>query len=101
MPQDWRKHWPLRDQQDEMEAAEQRDCLIHTMGNLTLVNTKLNPALSNAPWKEKRKEIPKHSVLYLNKNLLDNAPEIWDESAISARGRDLAKLFLKIWPSPF
>jgi len=102
MPQDWRKHWPLRprEQQDELEAAEQRNRLIHTMGNLTLVNTKLNPALSNAPWEEKRNEIAKHSVLYLNKRLLDNAPDIWDEDAIINRGKELADLFVRVWPGP-
>lgn len=102
MPQDWRKNWPLRpqDRENDLEAAERRDRLIHTIGNLTLVNRRLNPALSNAPWEAKRTEIAKHSVLYLNKGLLDQAPESWDEDAIEARGKSLADLFITIWPGP-
>lgn len=103
LPQDWRReHWPLRlrDQEDELEAAERRNRLVHTLGNLTLVNDRLNPKLSNAPWETKRREIARHSVLHLNKRLLDEAPEIWDEEAIEKRGADLASLFVKVWPGP-
>lgn len=103
LPQDWRReHWPLRlrDLEDELEAAERRNRLIHTLGNLTLVNDRLNPKLSNAPWETKRREIARHSVLHLNKRLLDEAPEIWDEEAIEKRGADLASLFVKVWPGP-
>ena len=88
MPQGWRDHWPLgaSDQQNELEAAEQRDRLLHTIGNLTLVTDRLNPALSNSPWAVKQEELAKHSVLHLNKKLLSSPPDAWDESSIRERG---------------
>ena len=102
MPQGWREHWPLGalDQQNELEAAEQRDRLLHTIGNLTLVNERLNPALSNSPWTVKREELAKHSVLHLNKKLLSSAPDVWEESSIRERGGRLAALMATVWPGP-
>ena len=40
MPQTWRPHWPLPDDADD-EASAHRDRVIHTIGNLTLVNGRL------------------------------------------------------------
>jgi hypothetical protein len=65
---------------------------------LTLVNEKLNPALSNAAWASKRQELAKHSVLHLNKDLLDGVADSWDESLIRERGSHLAELATKVWP---
>jgi len=73
---------------------------VQTTGNLTLVNNKLNPALSNGPWEHKRNELHKHSVLYLNKQLLDGWPERWDEAAIRERSMRLADLTIICWPGP-
>lgn len=38
---------------DDDDEIAKRDRAIHTIGNLTLVNGRLNPALSNAPWENK------------------------------------------------
>ena len=99
MPQGWEQHWPLLDP-DDTDAADARRRLIQTIGNLTLVNTKLNPALSNAAWELKRTELHKHSVLYLNKQLLDRWSERWDEDTINERSRRLADLAISCWPRP-
>lgn len=99
MPLQWRSHWPLIvGVEDEVEQAENRDHIIHTIGNLTLVNSRLNPALSNAPWKNKRATLNEHYTLFLNKDLLDNAPEVWDESAIGERAKRLCLMATKVWP---
>ena len=101
MPQHWRQHWPLpTDMEDETKAELERDRLIHSMGNLTLVNNSLNPALSNAAWGDKRKEFDKHSVLFLNKTLLDEAPDVdvWDEAAIAERAKQLCQAAMRVWP---
>ena len=94
MPQNWHQHWALP---DNIEDGE-RDQLIHSIGNLTLVNRWLNPALSNAPWNEKLATLAEHSVLFLNKTLLDEAPEVWDEVAIAERAKRLCQVATRVWP---
>ena len=55
MPQSWHQYWPLpADTVDEDGAIASRNRLLHSIGNLTLVNQRLNSALSNAPWEQKR-----------------------------------------------
>ena len=99
MPQEWQENWPLPEgKQDDPTAAEQRDRVIHTIGNLTLVNQRLNVNLSNQPWEQKKETLSAHSVLFLNKNLLDNAPSVWDEEAIEERSRRLYQHAIRVWP---
>ena len=99
MPQGWRENWPLTlDVEGESEVADHRDQIIHSIGNLTLVNNRLNPSLSNAPWREKRETLQKHSTLFLNKELFLEAPQEWDEVAIEARSRKLFQLASRVWP---
>ena len=72
--------------------------MTHTIGNLTLVNGRLNPSLSNGPWENKRETLGDHSVLFLNKGLVRNGPDVWDEAAIEARRKWLHKRVVKVWP---
>lgn len=72
--------------------------MIHTIGNLTLVNNKLNPALSNGPWKQKRVLLEDHSVLFLNKRVVEGAPLVWDEHEIEERGQRLCESAISVWP---
>ena len=97
MPQEWGAHWPLPPETDTPEEAKaERDRLIHTIGNLTLVTKRLNPKMSNAPWHEKRKMLDAHSVLELRKSLTIH--DEWNEKTIRARGRQLAKIAAEVWP---
>jgi len=96
MPQAWSSHWPLAP--DDPEATERRASRIHTIGNLTLVTAPLNKTLSNAPWNEKKATLAKHSVLFLNKDLVHEGPAVWDEDAIEARSRWLHSKAVEIWP---
>lgn len=99
LPQQWRENWTLPDGlEDDIDAAGNRDRILHSIGNLTLVNDRLNPSLSNATWEHKRKELARHSVLFLNKTLLDEAPNEWDESAIAKRGECLFRVAARVWP---
>ncbi|MEV0488676.1 DUF262 domain-containing protein [Streptomyces atratus] len=109
MPQSWRDNWPpLEDDPDEGSG---RDELVHSLGNLTLVTARLNPALGNMAWEDKRKWLGEHSLLRLTHGTLLNAPagahisafgdwsSSWDEHRIHARGAYLASLAVHIWPS--
>jgi hypothetical protein len=116
LPQQWSPQaWPLPSRDDE--AHERRANLLHTLGNLTLVTYKLNPALSNSAWvveqagddsepadqeskppKGKRAGLKAHSVLHINKDLVDL--EDWNEDTILSRSRDLAETICEIWPRP-
>ena len=99
MPQAWRDNWPLpKGSEGGGEAAINRDRAIHTIGNLTLVNGRLNPALSNAPWDSKRRTLADHSVLFLNKKLVNEGPEVWDEHAVERRAEWLHEKAVEIWP---
>lgn len=104
MPQQWRENFGFQqvpsslEVESELEATERRNSLIHSIGNLTLVNQPLNSALSNAPWEEKRVTLNDHTTLFLNKDLLANAPDVWDEDAIKARARRLFQAAARVWP---
>ena len=100
MPKAWPAHWPLPPNiQNRAEAEEIRNEVIQNIGNLTLTTEKLNKSLSNGPWSEKQLTLANHSSLFLNRTLLDNAPNVWDEDAIEGRSKYLAEIILKIWPS--
>ena len=97
MPQSWKTHWPLPEGEQGHEEA--RDEAILTLGNLTLTNAKLDITLSNRPWPEKVVLLEKHDNLFLNRELLEHAPEAgWNEDAIRARGRRMAQYICEIWP---
>ena len=98
MPQAWHTTWPLLDDGGDGEATAHRDSVIHTIGNLTLVSSRLNSALSNAPWDSKRATLAMHSVLFLNNHLVNHGPQVWDETAIETRAKWLHEKAVKIWP---
>jgi hypothetical protein len=96
MPRSWKEHWPLPEGLSPDEAKEQREKFLHTIGNLTLLTEKLNPAVSNSAWSQKRKAILEHSALNLNRSLL----EAWSEDAIQERSKFLLDVARSIWPHP-
>jgi hypothetical protein len=99
MPQSWPGAWPLDPTRNAVEQEVERDRLIHTIGNLTLVNPKLNVKLSNDSWPEKRRLVDANSVLYLNKALLADVGEAaWDDQRIRERSRQLTDIVATIWP---
>jgi Protein of unknown function (DUF1524) len=101
LPQKWQEHWPLPAGTDDLEAVMFRERTLHSLGNVTLVNGRLNPALSNGPWKTKRELLSEHTVLHLNKDLLNGyADREWDETTIRERGKTLAERAKLVWPSP-
>ena len=100
MPQSWSEHWPLGTVQDAFQAQHERERLVHSLGNLTLVNNRLNPKLSNGPWVQKATMLADHTVLHLNMHLLNTYKDSdWTESTIAARGASLASVVARIWPA--
>lgn len=96
MPQNWKAHWPLPGIDESESETVAREHAIHTIGNLTLLTTSLNPSVSNGGWIKKRKEILKYSALCLNQKLSDC--DDWDETAIHRRAKSLFTVARKIWP---
>jgi hypothetical protein len=114
MPQGWRAHWDLEPKLD-VEAAAERDRLVNTLGNLTLVTKSLNGSLSNRPWtdidaaslkaggapvKGKWALLNDFSLLVLNKDILSQHPDAWTEDDITARSAVLTAAVCQVWPGP-
>lgn len=102
LPVSWNEEWPFEG--GEFVArysgdpkADDRDRVLHTIGNLTLLTDSLNRSVGNKGFAEKREKLEEHTGLFLNKWFLKR--EIWDESTIRERGEDLSDKALAIWPS--
>lgn len=99
LPQSWQANWPLPEEKDPVVASMERDRRLHTLGNLTLVNDKLNPGLSNSGWSTKREALAKYSILHLNKDLLaEYGASEFSDGQIYERGESLADRIVEIWP---
>ena len=99
LPRRWEAHWPL----PNGSTAEQRDSLVDTFGNLTLLTGKLNTRVSNGPWdgpEGKRSALAEHDILMLNRQLLKQYCDGWDDKEIRARGELLIDAILSIWTVP-
>lgn len=100
MPRKWTDHWP---HPDGSRGQGERDSLIHTIGNLTLLTTRLNSKVSNGPWlgdTGKKHGLEAHDVLILNRELLKDAGDLWTDTAIRSRSEAMAKSIIEIWPAP-
>jgi hypothetical protein len=96
MPRKWQMNWSLPPSISEPD----RDRLVHTLGNLTLLTGKLNSKVSNSAWSQKRSALAEHDVLKLNSDLLGAAGDNWTEDQIRARTQAMIKAILAIWPVP-
>jgi hypothetical protein len=108
MPQEWYTKWPLWDgthakpwytrmlKGEKNPEAEERERLLHTFGNLTLLTHPLNSSVGNGNWETKRPEICKQSALALNRYFQDAA--VWDSEQILERGRWLLQTASRVWP---
>jgi Protein of unknown function DUF262/Protein of unknown function (DUF1524)/Restriction Enzyme Adenine Methylase Associated len=96
MPRSWQTNWPLPKSLTESD----RDELVHTLGNLTLLSTKLNSKISNGAWSDKKKSIKEHDLLQLNKQILEIGKNSWTDHDIRNRTQYLISKILQIWPCP-
>ncbi|MEM1332990.1 MAG: DUF262 domain-containing HNH endonuclease family protein, partial [Actinomycetota bacterium] len=99
MPQGWTPAaWPLPGDSDSTAETLVRNRLLQTVGNLTLVTSRLNPELSHGPWEHKRPRIDEHGVLRLHSGFKNS--NTWNEELIVSRSGALAQRAIAIWPHP-
>jgi hypothetical protein len=110
MPTSWHAKWPMPDGRtaksamerflanEQDEAAHERERLVNTFGNLTLLTQPLNSSVSNNPYADKQREIVKQSALLLNRYFADVAN--WDVEQIRERGKWLFESAQRLWPRP-
>lgn len=101
MPRAWPEHWPLSSdaglgEADRALATVERHAVVHRIGNLTLVTSTFNQAVSNGAWTLKRPELAAQSALQLNGPVAGQ--HTWDEATIAARAADLAAVACRVWP---
>jgi len=101
MPQGWRENWAIM----PGGSADERNRIVHTLGNLTLLTRRFNTYQSNRPWIDgaapangKRQNLSAHSVLALNRPLCEK-PQ-WTEAEIAERAAEMFKVAQQIWPRP-
>ena len=100
LPRKWRANWPTTWSPDEAEMkAASRDRTLHEIGNLTLVTQKLNSKVSNGSWATKVEHFQHINDVVLTNDVIQSAPTIWDETAITARTAALAAAVLEVWPA--
>ena len=99
LPNTWNEDWPFEDgvfaeKWSGDPKAENRNHLIHTLGNLTLLSSGLNIVAGNKSFLEKKAKFDEHTGLFLNKWFAKKS--VWTETEILERGEYLADLAIKI-----
>jgi len=115
MPQKWEEYWsnvPFYDETnniivDQVLGKAARYKKIYYIGNMTLLNSRLNTSLRNYEYQKKiegegrKKGIRHYSDLFITKidiiSEYDNGNKIWDERSIINRTKKLGEEILKIW----
>ena len=109
MPQKWAQNWsdvPCYDKEkcileDAEEIGRTRNHAIYEIGNMTLLNSKLNSSISNGTFQDKlngkngKQGIKDLADLLLTKEVTKN--EEWDERKIYDRTAEIEKLIRIIW----
>lgn len=116
LPSEWEEHWPLPSgeqptgdekfqaifatEEDDSRIGQivRRNRLLNTFGNLTILTKPLNASVSNGPYDHKRKALNDHSLLVLNREVINS--EEWGEDHIEARGEKLFEVARDLWPYP-
>lgn len=100
MPRSWKDNWPLT----EGITEEQRDEAISCLGNLAMLPSRLNTAVSNASWETKKAGNGKSQGIIFYASDIETLADVvtkpeWNETAISDRADWLADKAIAIWPS--
>lgn len=92
MPKNWIKNWKTL---PDGITKEVRNGKLLTLGNLTLIQGKLNSSLRDSSWSNKRAKLKDYSTLKQTTDYL--AIENWQESEIDTRAENLFKIAEQIW----
>lgn len=84
------------DKNGKYHRIENRNKTLHTIGNLTILTTSLNPSVSNASYVIKKQEIGLQSTVILNTYFQNKT--VWNEEEIRNRGKYLYEQIRTIWP---
>ena len=95
LPKAWQKNWKRRSM--SYEEINERDRSKKLIGNLTLVNKRLNSSLSNKGWAEKKIKLEERCLLTITTDFLDE--DEWDEKTIDVRAKKLFSVAIKVWPN--
>ncbi|CAB3697128.1 DUF262 domain-containing protein [Achromobacter pestifer] len=107
MPQKWQTNWALPGMEGVPEAdygpelserVRARNSIVNTVGNLTLITSALNSAVSNGDFSVKMPALRAFTALALNRELQEF--ELWDEPTIRRRSAALFELARNIWSAP-
>lgn len=93
MPIKWEANWLDREMNVQEKADRNRK--LKTLGNLTLVTKRLNSAMQNSAWPDKKQHLKKNSSLRMTVDWLDQ--EKWNETCIDERADQLASAAREIW----
>ena len=117
LPNSWFRYWPLpngrlancselaainlknmlgTELSDHEREISNREKLVKTLGNLTLLNLSVNREAQNKGFALKKQLLLQNTNLRLNVSLL--GMDEWDEGSIANRSSTLGSAALKIWP---
>ena len=102
LPVSWTDEWPFEDGEfvehgSNDPRVENRNMVMHTLGNLTLLTDRLNISSGNISFLEKRGKLEAHTGLFMNRWF--HKKDEWNEACIRERGEALANMALNIWPA--
>lgn len=97
MPEKNNDAWPMA----SGYTSEQRQTLVHTLGNFVMLDNKVSPAINKCDWAEKKSKMKDFATDLKNCQLLQGSLPNWDESTIERRNNWLAEQFIQYWPNKF
>lgn len=106
LPKKWESNWGVDNLSvydesgsiitDVEEARRIRNKSVNRIGNLTLLNKKLNIQISNSSYMKKINGMKLLTDLFITKKLIEEN-QLWDERSIKTRTDYIIELVLKIW----
>lgn len=93
MPKKWKNHWNnnLPNEKDSLN----RNYVLLTLGNLTLITGKLNSSMRDSSWNIKKEALRKFSTLRQTTDYINIVD--WNETEIISRAKHLYQLAVQIW----